>query len=204
MPALELSSQGGCGKIGSGHEQRKDNRHKEEVCIDADQFDAYVVADATTLDVVERSVACDGGAGASTVFKSTRPGFACDNPTDPNDLGTVSCAECDQCAANAAFAEFFPVDQSERAVMFAFHAPRSSFDVALTIPCDDCFLEELTGFDGGRNFLFGGMSSLCPWPSPAPTTTAPPSPPPPAPTASWDPCSGGVGRRGTPGSRRSS
>ena len=67
------------------------------------------------------------------------------------------------------------MDQNNRAVMFVFQAPRSSFDVALTIPCDDCFLEELTGFNGGRNFLFGGMSSLCPWPTPAPTATGEPT-----------------------------
>ena len=53
--------------------------------------------------------------------------------------------------------------------MFTFEKERMSFDLSYTLPCVDCFLDSTTGFNGGRNFLFGGSSSLCVWPTPAPT-----------------------------------
>ena len=65
-------------------ENRKDNRHKEALCVDADQFDAYVVPESTHLAIEDQAVACDGSPGASTIFRSTEPGFECDNPTDPS------------------------------------------------------------------------------------------------------------------------
>jgi hypothetical protein len=49
--------------------------------------------------------------------------------------------------------------------MLFFETPRSSFKLSYEIPCVDCFLDETAGFNGGRNFLFGGSSSLCAWPT---------------------------------------
>ena len=68
-------------------QQRKDNRHKERLCIDSFQIDSYVLPDSTSLEVEDQSVACDGSPGSSTIFRSTEAGFECDNPTDPLDLG---------------------------------------------------------------------------------------------------------------------
>ena len=62
--------------------------------------------------------------------------------------------------------------------MLVFKDPRDSFELNYFIECVDCFLDETTGFNGGRNFLFGGESSLCPWPTPQPTEVL------------WDTCSG--------------
>jgi hypothetical protein len=47
--------------------------------------------------------------------------------------------------------------------MFVFRCPRSSFEVHLAAPCETCWA------DRGRNFVFGGESNLCAWPSRAPT-----------------------------------
>ena len=93
-------------------QQRKENRHREMLCavsastkrdapmltldragIDDDQYDSYVLGGATSLDIEERDVACDGSPGASTTFASTSAGFECDNPTDAQNLGEVACEE---------------------------------------------------------------------------------------------------------------
>ncbi|KAH8055962.1 calcineurin-like phosphoesterase [Aureococcus anophagefferens] len=157
-------------------QQRKPNRHREMLCIDDDQYEDYVLGGDPTLDVSSSPRRCDGSAGSSsTSFLSTAAGFICDNPSgaasDPLDLGTVVCAECDQCVAQG-FDAYFPINQADRSVMFTFEKERMSFDLSYTLPCEDCFLEELTGFNGGRNFLFGGESSLCAWPTMAPTAPA--------------------------------
>ena len=86
-------------------------------------------------------------------------------------MGVVPCSQCQQCV-DQGFDEFFPIDQRERSVMFVFREPRSSIQIHYEIPCVDCFLDATTGFNGGRNFLFGGASSLCSWPTPAPTLAA--------------------------------
>lgn len=96
-------------------EQKNDDRHEEELCVDAGQFDAYVLDDNSEVLVEEQKTACDGGDGASTVFRSSEAGFLCDNPTSPSDLGTVSCADCDQCADQDLEA-YFPIDRAKRAV----------------------------------------------------------------------------------------
>ncbi|KAH8059495.1 hypothetical protein JL721_9228 [Aureococcus anophagefferens] len=65
--------------------------------------------------------------------------------------------------------------------MFVFKCPRSSFDVYLAAPCETCWA------DRGRNFVFGGESNLCAWPSRAPTFSAAPvapGAPSPSPTTS--------------------
>ncbi|KAH8054995.1 hypothetical protein JL722_8413 [Aureococcus anophagefferens] len=124
-------------------------------------------------------------ARSSTTFAALRPGFLCDNPTDANNLGAVACGDCDQCASSGLDA-YFPVDQSARHHV-RLQVPRSSFDVYLAAPCETCWA------DRGRNFVFGGESNLCAWPSraptfspapvapgapsPSPTTSAPSSPP---------------------------
>jgi len=122
-------------------QQRKESRHSERLCVDSDQYDSYVLAGATSLDIEERDVACDGSPGASTTFASTSAGFECDNPTDAQNLGEVSCSDCAQCAENEALAEYFPIDQSARSVMFVFKQPRDCFRLVYGVPCDDCFLD---------------------------------------------------------------
>ncbi|KAH8064349.1 calcineurin-like phosphoesterase [Aureococcus anophagefferens] len=156
-------------------------KHSEAICVDDDMFDAYVGADDLLVSTSETS--CDGMRDmTSTTFAALRPGFLCDNPTDPNALGAVACGDCDQCVSDGLDA-YFPVDQSARAVMFVFTCPRSSFEVHLAAPCETCWA------DRGRNFVFGDESNLCAWPSRAPTTGAPslqrpPSAPSAAPTSS--------------------
>ncbi|KAJ8598513.1 hypothetical protein CTAYLR_001382 [Chrysophaeum taylorii] len=135
-----------------------DRKQKEQLCVSAD---AYVLRDTTSLLVED--VEC------GRQFTATAPGFLCDNPTE--DLSLVTCDECEQC--NAENEIFFPIDLSERAVMIGFEKTKS-FDLALTVLCE----EDCEG--RGRNFLFGGQSALCAWPSPAPTTVPTPDP--------WDPC----------------
>ena len=165
-------------------QQRVDTRHRERLCMNDDEYDEYVLRESTSLLEERQDTACDGSEGSSVVFASTAAGFICDNPTDPlraasgpkarstttnrfcrQALGRVYCEDCDQCV-DQGFDEYFPIDQADRSVMFVFRAPRSHFDLSYTLPCVDCFLDETTGFNGGRNFLFGGSSSLCVWPTP--------------------------------------
>jgi len=81
--------------------QRSENRHKERLCVDDDQYDEYVLGNWTNLDVNAQSTRCDGSEGTSTTFLSTSAGFECDNPTHPLHLGTVFCDECEQRGAGA-------------------------------------------------------------------------------------------------------
>ena len=87
-----------------------------------DQYDEYVVHGATSLLETRQDTACDGSEGSSVVFASSGAGFECDNPTDAQNLGLVTCAECDQCVEQG-FDEYFPIDQSSRAVMYAISVP---------------------------------------------------------------------------------
>ena len=83
----------------------------------------------------KQDTTCDGRAsGTSTVFVSTAAGFECDNPTDPLNLGTVLCEDCQQCV-DQEFDEYFPIDQASRSVMLAYRNPISSFDISYEIPC---------------------------------------------------------------------
>ena len=119
-------------------ENKKENRHSERLCVDDGEYATYVVNEPTTLVVADGATTCDGGAGGSTTFSSSAAGFECDNPDDPANLGTVTCADCDQCAeSGGALDEYFPVEQSERAVLFVFRDRRSSFEMHYEIPCDD-------------------------------------------------------------------
>ena len=69
-------------------QQRVDTRHREQLCVDDDQYDEYVLGDATSLLITTQTHRCDGSLGSSsTVFQSTKAGFECDNPTDPLELG---------------------------------------------------------------------------------------------------------------------
>ena len=134
-------------------QQRVDTRHREQLCVDDDQYDEYVLGDATSLEITTQNTRCDGSPGStSTVFQSTRAGFECDNPTDPLELGkrpasspvilffihasflgTIACEDCNQCV-DQGFDEFFPIDQSSQAVMFVFRTPRDGFSLSYYIP----------------------------------------------------------------------
>jgi hypothetical protein len=82
-------------------QQRTEDRHREKLCVDTDQYDEYVLREGSSLVVEHQDTRCDGSAGSSVTFLSTRAGFECDNPTDPLKLGTVLCSECEQRGAGA-------------------------------------------------------------------------------------------------------
>ncbi|KAK7233487.1 hypothetical protein SO694_001040111 [Aureococcus anophagefferens] len=163
----------------------------EAACLEAADFDGYVLGD--DVAATSTKTTCDGlAAGASTTFASTADGYGCDDPSDAFDLGVVTCEACygvDACASSQAAG--FPVDQAARAVMWAFTAPRSSFDVVLSAPCPGCAASSAT-----RTFKLAGASSLAPClsgpsaapsggPAPAPSSSpvvAPTPRPTPAPT----------------------
>ena len=155
----------------------------EAACLEAADFDGYVLGD--DVAATSTKTTCDGlAAGASTTFASTADGYGCDDPSDAFDLGLVTCEACygvDACSSSQAAG--FPVDRAARSVMWAFTAPRSSFDVVLSAPCPGCAASSAT-----RTFKLAGASSLAPClsgPSAAPSAgpaPAPSSPPVVAPT----------------------
>ncbi|KAH8073367.1 calcineurin-like phosphoesterase [Aureococcus anophagefferens] len=140
----------------------------EAACLEAADFDGDVLGDDVAATSTKRRATA--AAGASTTFASTADGYGCDDPSDAFDLGVVTCEACygvDACASSQAAG--FPVDQAARAVMWAFTAPRSSFDVVLSAPCPGCAASSAT-----RTFKLAGASSLAPClsgPSAAPSGT---------------------------------
>ncbi|KAJ8610395.1 hypothetical protein CTAYLR_008356, partial [Chrysophaeum taylorii] len=129
---------------------------RESFCIDDDEYHEYILSDTSTLRVTKQSESCAGGEGSSVVFSSTRAGFLCDNPTS-SLLDVVTCDQCEQCAENQErLSPYFPIDQSDRAVSLAFIGPQSKFSLVLQVECEDC-----NDQPSGRNFVFGGRSSLC-------------------------------------------
>lgn len=79
-----------------------------------------------------------------TAFKAEGQGFGCDNPTDPADLGVITCGE----GVNAGHS----IDQRLRAAMVVVK-DRSSFNVGLECTCrGEC--------ESGRNYIFSGDSAL--------------------------------------------
>ncbi|KAJ8604073.1 hypothetical protein CTAYLR_001771 [Chrysophaeum taylorii] len=97
-------------------------------------------------------------------------GFLCDNPTNSR-LDIVTCDECQQCRDDEErFSQYFPIDRSDRAALIAFVGPQTKFSIMLEVECENCN-EQTTG----RNFVFGGFSTLCD--HPAKRTIAPASQP---------------------------
>ncbi|KAJ8610396.1 hypothetical protein CTAYLR_008357, partial [Chrysophaeum taylorii] len=135
-------------------------RQRERFCIDTDQFYQYILSEDSSVLVEELSESCSGGVGSSVRFSSTEAGFLCDNP-GTSTLESVSCNECQQCLDDyERLSPYFPIDQSARAVTLAFTGPQQKFSIMLESLCDhDCLTNE--GRPRGRNFLFGGRSSLC-------------------------------------------
>ena len=107
-------------------QNKNEGRHGEKLCVNSDLFSQYVVTTTTTLQISEDATTCEGGSGGSWSFESSAAGFACDNPTDASFLKTITCEECDQCASNPNLEPYFPIDQSDRAVMFVSRQPRSA------------------------------------------------------------------------------
>jgi hypothetical protein len=112
----------------------------EEKFIIGDYADFYAVQGYEFTETKE--------ADGRTAFRSVKAGEACDNPTDPMDLGLT----CNN------------VDQKKRAVTFRF-IEKSAFTVTLTLKClRDCP-------NAGRNFLFSTPSAIDPVKTPTTTTT---------------------------------
>lgn len=87
-----------------------------------------------------------------TLFSASHHGHGCDNPTDPEQLGQVTCPD----PSNPGNTHV--VDQSKRAVMVVYQNV-ASWTVTFSATCDlniggseDC--------SSGRNFFFAGTSSL--------------------------------------------
>ena len=110
-------------------EQIDSTIQSEQVCVDADDVYDVIAAggslndmgsltaittdyneDSVTIELVEES--CRGGPGSSYRVHSTRPGWLCDNPTDPLDLSPVSCEECDACTDKNNHTQYFPINHN--------------------------------------------------------------------------------------------
>ena len=170
--------------------QKDPARQVEEACIDDDQYADIAVADCDSM-LVTRGLpnSCDGTRTdiTHTTIVAQAVGFGCDNPLDSHDLTTIQCADCEQCVDTPSNAQYFPVNQKERAVMFQFPQGAESFDVTFSVTCTDCV------FTGGRAFHIGTTSNLCEEDTPAPTLAPVPQPtprpsiPPPTPRPSVSP-----------------
>ena len=170
--------------------QKDPAKQVEEACIDDDQYADIAVADCDSM-LVTRGLpnSCDGTRTdiTHTTIVAQAVGFGCDNPLDSHDLTTIQCADCEQCVDTPSNAQYFPVNQKERAVMFQFPEGAESFDVTFSVTCTDCV------FTGGRAFHIGTTSNLCEEDTPAPTLAPVPQPtprpsiPPPTPRPSVSP-----------------
>jgi hypothetical protein len=108
----------------------------------ASDFNGYVV-DKGIEFLVEHDSA-DG----RTRFTSNHHGLACDNPTDPETLGPITCTYRDGEKT---------VDQRKRTFMLVFKKV-SSFTLTFDVSCLGVHGD--TTCESGRNFLFSGSSSL--------------------------------------------
>ena len=132
-------------------------KQREEACIDDDQYDSYAMVGNDLYVESGLPGSCDGTRDGVTHTKvvGQEPGFLCDNPKSAMELTTVTCAECVQCQDHPEIAQYFPVDQKERAVMFKFAENVTAFEMTLAVTCEDCV------FTGGRAFHLGTTSNVC-------------------------------------------
>ncbi|KAH8056223.1 calcineurin-like phosphoesterase [Aureococcus anophagefferens] len=77
--------------------QKTREKQDERVCVDDDQYSAYVAGD--DIIVIKSDTSCVGDRGVgSTYFIAGNVGFACDNPEDVPYFTEITCDDCDQCA----------------------------------------------------------------------------------------------------------
>lgn len=114
-------------------DESQNGKMQERWYVDGDV--GYVVAENAEI-LVEKSL------DNRTVFKSMLYGNGCDNPTDPDDLGVITCGSAGS------------VSRIKRSALLVFKNI-SDFTVTLEATChgsDPC--------GSGRNFLFSGISQL--------------------------------------------
>ena len=126
------------------------------MCVDTEVARYFAGGDVA---VTFASSNCDGSAGSSVTFSGTVPD-SCDLPSSPDDVGILSCDECD--------AEGCPINQLDRLVSIAFEGV-SDFDVRLDADSGDSTTKN------GRQFFatFELPQLLSGCPTPSPTTLAP-------------------------------
>lgn len=98
----------------------------------------------------------DYTADGRTFFQSRIHGTGCDNPSDPDALGPVTC-KYDANAPTPPGPGYQTIDQRKRSLMLVFKQV-SSFKVTLDVSCVGVLGS--TSCEKGRNFLFSGSSSL--------------------------------------------
>lgn len=106
-------------------------------------YDGYIIQENNDI-----AIATD--ANGDLTFQSTKLGWGCDNPSDPVNLGPITC--CDVRPGQTDCTEQ-TIDQRARSVMFVFKNTdsfRARFSVAGNFP----------NLPGGRNVLFAGVSNL--------------------------------------------
>jgi len=98
----------------------------------------------------------DYTAAGQTFFQSRIHGTGCDNPSDPDALGPVTC-KYDANAPTPPGPGYQTIDQRKRSLMLVFKKV-SVFKVTMDVTCVGVFGD--TDCKKGRNFLFSGSSSL--------------------------------------------
>ncbi|KAK7232234.1 hypothetical protein SO694_00030256 [Aureococcus anophagefferens] len=150
--------------------QKTREKQDERVCVDDDQYSAYVAGD--DIIVIKSDTSCVGDRGVgSTYFIAGNVGFACDNPEDVPYFTEITCDDCDQCAEkeDGSLEKYFPIDQAARAILFAVTPGVANMNITVAVACTTCV------FDGGRSVLFGGWIDICDDPTPRPSLTASPT-----------------------------
>ena len=150
--------------------QKTREKQDERVCVDDDQYSAYVAGD--DIIVIKSDTSCVGDRGVgSTYFIAGNVGFACDNPEDVPYFTEITCDDCDQCAEkeDGSLDKYFPIDQAARAILFAVTPGVANMNITVAVACTTCV------FDGGRSVLFGGWIDICDDPTPRPSLTASPT-----------------------------
>jgi len=116
---------------------------KERVYVPFKSFNAFVVNKDVEF-VISRTATGD------TAFMSTQYGVGCDNPSDPEALGSKTCTRKDGTQT---------IDQRKRSFMLVYRKA-SSWKVTVEITCDPVVTGGDETCDSGRNMLFAGTSSL--------------------------------------------
>ena len=133
----------------------KSKKTTEFWCFDDEDGATLEYEDSDAMVVINQGVACDGGAGASTLFTANAMGFGCDNPDDPSNLRVIECPD-DACSnycddSRGRYDDYFPIDQKQRSVTVAYQGDRESFHFTATV---------VGSGSGGRNLVFAGTSTL--------------------------------------------
>jgi len=111
---------------------RLDSTVEEVIYISGFTDSAILSSDTEVVSTLE--------ADGRTKLTSAQDGTACDNPSNPDTLGSVTCSGT-------------AIDQKKRSAAFLFK-DTSSISLSLEVTCNAC------AADSGRSFLFAGETNL--------------------------------------------